>query len=665
MDDEETSLRRVKFYGAHDLSTGWQTPRVVEVVEQFDPEHPPTDTQELLELFNVEQYLAANIFPADYSDPERATALAKLPKIRSAVARHFSNIDEDGFVQIIQDIDWQFLDDLLELLGRHGVFQRCDSRIVLPALAKSGIHVGQMLSHQPLVKAYDSQLATLLMSSPSNAEIIIRKHIEAPSKTPTYTPSSFSTAQSRALLESYIDSGDANPNFIRLIQDAKMNVSIGLDAKLKLRAKRRNEEMTKKLFEENQGIKTGYGVELSESQEEPVRCETSNEDGWSVHYTYSIAWLEDTIDKPSILNNFMHLFEFVDDQVLLTLPSYPHQISAIEGLFGAKGKDDYAIGSAFRLVDTLTFLRLRAYIQFLEAKSVYIEGVIQWFFEDYIIKEFGAANFSFTPSDKSASYLSRARQLFAEMESVANQFDLFAQEGALDRDLLSIGGDQVRYRSIASLVNEKYAYPVKESALTGIMFQLFSDQSYIHYISEDLKARSAVELLTNNQVSYEDFRPHQHQVIDFLVENGIVQNTGSRVQITNWSLLKVLRSFYDKEAVNIHRLSAAGQKEVTDMVAKGWATVESTLLTASEGTYFNYFLNSFEHGNGPKLRNKYLHGTQANGATENEHATAYTHALRLLIALVIKINDDFCLHAEATGGAQTDTKSHPQETASS
>lgn len=647
MDEDEISLRRVKFYGVQDLSTGWQLPRLVELIEQLDSERPPDNTQELLELFNVEKYLGEEIFPADYSEEQQAIALAKLPRIREAIARHFSTIDNSNFDEEIRGVDWQFIDDLLELLGRHGAFQRSDSSVVLPALGGIGIHVGNMLAHPTLVKAYDEDLSALLMSSPANAEIIIRKHLEESSGVSTRIPPSLSTAQSRALIESYIDSEEANPNFVRLVRDAKTNVSIGLDAKLKLRAKRRYEAMTEKMFAENQAMKTGYGVGLSEEQDDPVLSEISDEDGWSVHYTYAVAWLERTLDEPSILNNFQHLFEFADDQVLLSLPSYPHQIGAIEGLFGSKGKDDYVMGNAFRLVDSLTFLRLHVYTQFLESKDVYIEEVIQWFFESYLPGEFNAENFSFTPSDRGASYLSRARHLFAEMESVASQFAMFADEGTLDRDLLSIGGDQVRYKSIASLMTDKYAYPVKDSPISGIMFQFFSDQSRIHYISENLKADSAVALLVQNAVAYEDFLPHQRQVVDFLIEKGVLANTGSRVQIANLAMLEVLRSFYDREAVSIHHLSRAAQTEVTNMIANGWATVKSTLLTAPEGTYFNYFLNTFEHGNGPKLRNKYLHGTQANGATENQHATAYTHALRLLIALVIKINDDFCLRAEA------------------
>jgi hypothetical protein len=81
------------------------------------------------------------------------------------------------------------------------------------------------------------------------------------------------------------------------------------------------------------------------------------------------------------------------------------------------------------------------------------------------------------------------------------------------------------------------------------------------------------------------------------------------------------------------------------MVAKGWVTRSSSLLTDAEGKYFNYFLNGVEFTNGPQLRNKYLHGSQAKSDGEDAHFHTYIIALRLTVALVIKLNDDFCLSA--------------------
>ncbi|CAM3997959.1 hypothetical protein [Janibacter anophelis] len=80
---------------------------------------------------------------------------------------------------------------------------------------------------------------------------------------------------------------------------------------------------------------------------------------------------------------------------------------------------------------------------------------------------------------------------------------------------------------------------------------------------------------------------------------------------------------------------------------------EDLPVTEAEAEYFNYFLNKVDFSNGPELRNKYLHGSQANGEGEDAHFHAYITALRLMVALVIKLNDDFCLSA-LEGSPSTD-----------
>ena len=84
---------------------------------------------------------------------------------------------------------------------------------------------------------------------------------------------------------------------------------------------------------------------------------------------------------------------------------------------------------------------------------------------------------------------------------------------------------------------------------------------------------------------------------------------------------------------------------VDAMIARGWVTRRASLLTDAEGRYFNYLLNKVDYSNGPELRNKYVHASQANGEGEGARFHAYVTALKLMIALVIKLNDDLCLWA--------------------
>lgn len=650
-DEEETALRRVRFFGVNDLAAGWYVPRVAEIAEQFDPSSAPTSVIDIIELHNVEQYLQNGFLPRDYTESDHAVAMSQVGPMRSAVARFFAAVDDANCASAISGVDFEYHADLLDLLGRGKAFERCSASVMLPVLDQTGVHLGEMLECKKLVLAYDAEVRGRLIGSPGNAEHIIRKHLQQDVRAEVHLPASFTPADARDLLERYVDSPDANPNYIGLIETAPVSSATGIDAKLKLRAKRRNAEMTQAFFEKNAGLKTGTEVRLSETQDEPVLYEMDESDGMVARFTYSSRWLDETCDNPSILNNFQHLFEFADRGVLLTLPSYPSQLGVFERFMGAAGKTEYRVGAGFRAVDMSTLLQTRLYQHYLETKDKDLEGVISWFFEDYLKEEFGAANFSFRPSSVAASYLERVRHLFAEMESAFAQFGLFVENGELDRDLLAITSDPVRYRQVPSLLPGKYVYPTDHDEIAGILHALFSDQSTLTYISEGLKGDDAAGLLIGNVVAYGDFHEYQQPAVDHLISLGILENTGERVQIASVPQFLVLRSLFATQACSYYRLSQVGRSAVDAMEARGWVRRHSSLLTEAEAQYFNYFLNKVDFSNGPELRNKYLHGSQADAEGEDAHFHAYVTALRLMIALVIKVNDDLCLWAETRSGS--------------
>lgn len=642
MSNECETVRRVRFFGVHDLAAGRYGQRVAELVEGFDPAEPPSETTDLLELHNVQQYLEHGFLPYGGTDSERAITTSRIDEIRGTVARFFSSVDNSNCVSLIDGVDHEYHADLLELLGRYKAFERCDAATMLQALGQAGVHLSDLLACKRLVAAYDTEVRDQMLVSPANAEHLIRKHLQKSVRDEVNLPRSLTQADARDLLERYVDSPDANPNYLRLIESAPVSAGTGVDAKLKLRAKRRNVETTEKLFENNPGLKTGTEVKLSYTQHDPIKFEMDESDGVIARFTYSSRWFDETADNPSILNNFQHLFEFADWQVLLSLPSYSAQLSVFERL-GTEGKNHYQAGAGFRVVDMSSQLQTRLYQRYLEDKGKDLEEVISWFCEEYLAEEFDARNFSFRPSSRGASYLERVRHLFAEMESVMTQFSLWVDNGELDPELLAITSDPVRYKQVPSLLPGKYVYPTQNPDIVGVLNALFSDQSSLSYIRDDLRADNAAELLLQNEVTYEDFREYQKPAIDQLVALGILEDTGPRVRIANVEQFLILRSLFVTEACSYYHLSGHGRAEVDSMVARGWVERRASLLTEAEGQYFNYFLNKVDFSNGPELRNKYLHGSQANGEGEDAHFYAYVVALRLMIALVIKLNDDFCL----------------------
>ena len=647
---DEAADRRVKFYGLHDYGTYFQVVQAAEIAESFDLSLTMRTISDILELYNVRLFMESDLFPSSYTDRRRATCRAVIPELHRVVGKFFNAIDESNVASIIVGVDYTYHRDLLLLLSRHKVYNRCSASVLLPVLDDTQIGIGEMLADKSLVLAFDQELRARLVADPVNAEQLIRMYLTkdaAPRE--VYLPSSFTADDGKALLNSYLDSDDANPNFVELLFLARFHSEIGLDAKTKLKAKRKYKQWTEDFFRHNSGLLTGCEVAITAEQTEPVEVSS---DGSVSKLSYSRQWLEDGLDYPTIFNNFLYLFEFTDHRMMLTLPSYRAHLGVFERFMKTTGKEAYPVGVAFQFQESASFLQVAMYDQFLRANGVELEAAIAWFFSEYLKDEFSAENFRFTPSSTMSTYLERCRHLFSEMESVVKQFSLYVENGELDVELLSLTSEQVRYAKIPSFMAGKYAYPSDDQDIRSVLHLLFSDQSGLTYVNDALKASSAARLLIGSQVAYDDFADHQKGQIDYLLRLGILQNSDGHVGFASPARFHVLRDLHEIEAASYYRYPDSVRAAIDEMVAKGWLVGRASLLSEPEASYFNYCLNQSEFSNGPDLRNKYLHGSQAEADDKDEHFRTYIIALKLLVALVIKMNDDFCLRSnESVRGA--------------
>lgn len=638
---------RVVFYGAGDLAAGVHVERVAEIVGQFNAADGPASIMDALELHHVQTYVENGILPRALTAEQVQQIRAQERQLRSAIAQYFSMIDDSNVATVVVDIAHEYHRTLVDLLGRNKAFERCDATRMLDALRSTGVSLGTLLASKKLVHAYDEEVRAELLADAKNAEYLVSKYLYEGGREDIHLPPSFIPADARALMDRYLERADANPNHVSLIESAPVNAVSGIDAKLKLKAKRRRKEMNDEFFKANAGMTTGVELSISPSQSEPVCVDVKE---MVMKVTISARWLEETTDYPSVLNNVQHVFEFVNSECLLTLPAYQADLGVMERLLGMRGKTDYQTGISFRISDTKSLLEVQMLHGFLKSKGIDLEEVLSWFFGEYLAQEFGAENFSFAPAGDGTTYLQKVRHLFAEMESVANQFALYVQDGELDRELLAMTADQVRYRSLPTLVDGKYLYATDEEDIKNVLHLLFSDQSQLNYINADLREDSAASLLSRHKVAYADFQEYQKGPLDYLLGLGLLMDDGSRVRIADAEQFLILRSFSRTEAASYFHLSRGGRAVADAMVARGWAFRRSTLLSEPEAKYFNYFLNSVDFSNGPQLRNKYAHGSQPDSGGEDAYYRDYLIALRLILALIIKINDDFCLAAQEAIG---------------
>ena len=102
----------------------------------------------------------------------------------------------------------------------------------------------------------------------------------------------------------------------------------------------------------------------------------------------------------------------------------------------------------------------------------------------------------------------------------------------------------------------------------------------------------------------------------------------------------LLRDLYYNDVVCNYYMERF-ETEIKELELKGMVQFKSSLLSKPEQDYFNYILNKSEFTNGLDLRNRYVHGTQSTDV--KDHETDYFTFLRILILIIIKINEEFCL----------------------
>ena len=235
----------------------------------------------------------------------------------------------------------------------------------------------------------------------------------------------------------------------------------------------------------------------------------------------------------------------------------------------------------------------------------------------------------------------RCRHVAAEMEGIAKQFSLYCEEAELDPDLLRMTSAPRPWAEIPSLADLKYLLAAPNSDCTRALHLLFDGQSGLKYINSELRAKNFVELATENHLLYVMLHHYQKVDVDWLTAKGIVTIVSGIVEFVQPAQILVLSDIYNHEAAAFGHYGVDESAAALALVEMNWLRFSPTLLTSAEASYFNYFLNKSEFSDGPDLRNKYAHGTNADPDDVEAHLQSYLQLLRMLISLVLKINDDF------------------------
>lgn len=552
----------VKFYSKEDMSIGYYLKKADSIIFSFDKNSEYTDINAVIEFYNIQQLYNTVSASEVWIDEEYHNRKQKVNSMTSAIGRLFSKINENNWLDYVNNVASIYINDFWALFARFEVYKRVKSESFVMYLKNQESSLCAILKQEKIVKNYDLEIASVLRESKKTAQILSAKYLDKESMN-YYLPKNFKPSEYERIFQEYIDCNEVNPNILLLIMNVQSSSECPISDKLRLNAKRRLQKFWQNNKKDVHSV--GYGLVIKFiSQDEVMKCENQAD---VKLFTYDTKWFEKYLDYPTILNNFIYVFGMTDWNYRSNFVSLELDTGLFEQIFSVKGKRSYTENVYFEFKSDLFALQMKHYVEFLNERRISIEEVFKWFFEEYMIEEFSAKGFYFTPST-AATHLEKCKNLASEMEGVLKQFRMFVENGEIDRELYEMSSEHLFVENLPSFIKNKYAYSNDKSTVKKEMYLLFSGQTYLS-ISErtEDKYSTLYDLLVEDKIPYSEFEDYQKGDIDWLIEQGDLGLTKDGVVYLR-KPVAILKDLYEHEVVCDYKMPS--YKSVLDeMVEKG------------------------------------------------------------------------------------------------
>lgn len=631
---------RVKYYSTNDLSAGFYLKRIEDIICNFVVEKKRVDINEIIELYNIQQFFHNRIYSIHWTKQQLNDYSEIVSDFSRVIGEFFSGINIDTIESMFDTIYYDYRNDFWKLIEKYKVYDKISVEQFRKIILNKHFILNDVLKCKNIVKKFSGEIITYMEKNPFCAEIILSYYLEKHDRNieSLYFPAKLSNEKKTLILDKYIASNSSNINYLKLIFESNSTNNLRLPDRLKLKAKRKYDEEIETLFKEGTGFEYGAKVSFSNKIDEEFKFET--DDNRILSVLYSAKWIKENLDYPTLLNNFIYLFGYTDLQFRSLHVSGESQMSIIEKGLGIKGRKEYPTGIAFQQIQMLAQLQMIGYCNELEKYNIFLEDIIEWFFCNYLEEEFNVKGFCFNKSSHTVSYLEKCRNIAAEFDNILKRFKIYCENGEIDDELLHISTEHIFIKDIPSMLSNKYIYPCGNDYQT-ISNLLFSDQSIIHYLPKlSNNYNSFYCLLEKENVYYDMFEDYQIPSIDWLIDHNIIKIDNKKRIMPYWEKIKILNELYQHDVVCFSYMKKY-QSIIMELNKMGLVQFSSSLFSRPEQDYYNYLFNKSEFDNGLDIRNSYTHGTQR--VDENQNKQDYFIFLRIMILIVIKINEEFCL----------------------
>lgn len=634
----------IKFYGVNNLASGHALKNAEDIIQSFDATRVYTDINKILELYNIKQYFDNEIYLISWDENTKNRYISTVKHFHAVIGKFYSQINSDNLLEYYEKVVSQYRLDYWDLIEYFGIYKKIDSIQFENILLKDAI-LRYILKCPKIVIAFSSIIAKELTNNLEYAETVLDYYIVKHTKQSRkmYMPAELTPENKKSILWNYINWEKANPNYLQLISTLKKCDDFFTDDRIRYAAFTKHKEYWAKESSKRNLFSQKIGACASFYDGDFSPEEKTDPDDHTLNLSYSTKWIKENLDYPTLLNNFIYLFGFVDEQCRYQHLANPSKLGVLERDFGVSGRNTYKTGIDYQLRKISSIVQMTGYLKQLEINNIKLEEIFKWFFEVYLVEEFGAEGFCYFVPSEQASVLEKILVLITQFDSIIKQYRIFIEDKKIDRDFFEFSSDYYKLSDTPSMIVQKYLYP-QSADIKAAMDMMYSDQSMLYYVDENSHYNNLPHMLIERKMSVADFPEFDQPQIKWLLshEYAFLDDEGN-VKIELEKAL-ILKDFFENGVIsypyyNVHhapyKIQLEEWIESEDIVAK------SSLFTIQEQEFIDYILNVQKFNNGPELRNKYAHGSFPKNINRQEQD--YIELLRIMVLIIIKINEEFCV----------------------
>lgn len=631
---------RVHFYSANDLSVYSNIDTMEKVVKTYEEGRQPASINDYLEMFHIVQFVEHGKYPEGWDE----SRVSGIKQYKAKVAAYFSQLKSEDFPVFYKDADIEYVSTIWQIIDQFKIKGLITENELREILKDETWRLRDLLEFRWIVENNNGLLTQLLKENGNTAEWLLDQYVAEDkfgNKTTLFFPKSLSLQDKDDIIHRYVNSDDANLNYVRLVLQAKRSSEFSLSPQTIKDARIRERELNEEVLKYGCVHVTSYGVTLTNKLDAPVKELQKKEDGSSL-LVYNKN-LIDACQYSFIIYYCGMVFEFTDEYGFISLISKMSDVDTIERVVGLVAKNAYFITSVFRIGEDIAHLQMQALEAALKDTDRSIEGAIKFFYEDYLKSVYGYDGFSLTLPKKDDNLILKIRSLAIEMDSVAHQYNCYVKHGSIDQDIIELEAP-CKITETQSLISHRYCVQNKNNNDVWYLIRLFfGSQSMLHYVEpcKDMHLSNFYALLKKGiDVKYNSYKFYQKQDIDYLIKNGyLLIDEHGILRCDKMKEIEILRHLYTYGACSYWGYPKEERAILDEMVSKGWIEYDNYLLSPAERDYFSYYLNNEKFTNGPAIRNNYAHGTTPS-YSEKKHMQNYLQLLVLFIMLLLKISED-------------------------